>query len=560
LGIIETIPEDETMIFIRAGHVNLILLIVKNFFGATTINGTDVTALASSANLSSRKNSLQNSRWGNGGGGFANSPKRGKKTCDSEDDEVAKRSISNLFSVCVHIQNPDLYQPIWADACHQVENNEGQKVLLASKDVTKGQILTLFPIHALGLRWIRKSGHTEGNAEQKGEKEFVAFDNDRKEDAAFFTSEPQAGLRMRLNIPLDDRQPVAAKIGRKNKILFAMLDPSREVLPGWLGGRTKLVSNINPTSSVTPLFGGNCVTMPLPGAAPLCAVVAIKDITKGQELVQGLKAPEKKVLNECKDILSNEYQLEISELKSFIEMACASREETENEAAESNFQSTLGPFHTINQQYPGLRQLHEDPDIYAVDQFLSEKECSSIISKASLHLKPCLVKNEFTGAVEKDLSRTSTNTNLPQSEAPTIVSKLSSLISCEVNRLEILQVLRYTRGQEFRPHTDGFEGPTSACGFEKSNRLVTVFCYLNDVEKGGSTYFPAIDLDIKPKQGMAVIHFPSDVTLFGDERTLHQGMHAIDDKWLLTTWAWSKPRTDPLYDEKQLIQLNSDVI
>ena len=31
------------------------------------------------------------------------------------DDAIAKRTVSNIFSVVSHIQNPNLYQPSWAD-------------------------------------------------------------------------------------------------------------------------------------------------------------------------------------------------------------------------------------------------------------------------------------------------------------------------------------------------------------------------------------------------------------------------------------------------------------
>ena len=71
-----------------------------------------------------------------------------------------------------------------------------------------------------------------------------------------------------------------------------------------------------------------------------------------------------------------------------------------------------------------------------------------------------------------------------------MMSKLVDLVGCDADRFEILQVLRYEMGQEFRPHTDGYAGPTTSSGFVDSNRLVTVFCYLNDVERGGTTYFP----------------------------------------------------------------------
>jgi len=79
--------------------------------------------------------------------------------------------------------------------------------------------------------------------------------------------------------------------------------------------------------------------------------------------------------------------------------------------------------------------------------------------------------------------------------------------------------------------------------YEDSNRIVTVFCYLNSVHDGGGTRFEDIDLEIQPTKGTAVVHFPSDIQLRGDDRTQHQGMPAVDNKWLLTAWVWSKSRT-----------------
>jgi len=506
-----------------------------------------------------------------GSGGFGSSGTNGRvntkeeRSANNEDaDKHAKQTVRNLFSVCSHIQNPELYQPLWADACHMVQGSDGTISTVASKDVQKGAVLTLFPIHALGLRTLRKN-NTKKKTKKKNRREdteFVAYDLDR--DGEYFQEENNqqaVGLRMKLNIPLEDGQPASSSIlakegDRKNKVLFAMLF-REDVAPGWLGGRVR-------SGTDEP----NCVTLPLPGAAPLCAVVATKDVNEGDELVQGLKPPEVKVLEECKGIIATEYEAELSELQGYIEMACkttaTSATNNESTATEEKAGDTdnhlLGPFHQINQQYPGLTQLHRNPDIYQVDNFLSDDECDRIIAKATPHLAPCLIKNESTGAIERDPSRTSTDANLPRAEAPSIVSKLTDLARCRADQLEILQILRYTQGQEFQPHTDGYAGPVSACGFEESNRLVTVFCYLNDVARGGSTYFPEMDVEIRPKKGMAVVHFPSDTELREDERTLHQGMPAIDDKLLLATWVWTKPRSDPNYDEKKLASLSTDVI
>lgn len=179
--------------------------------------------------------------------------------------------------------------------------------------------------------------------------------------------------------------------------------------------------------------------------APLCAIISTTDIKEGDTIVQGMKAPDTKLLNECKTILVKEYQTEILELHEFIKMACPQSDTSTDTQEDAGL---FGPFHQINQQYPGLKQIHERPDIYLIENFLSADECDRVIAKVEPHLTPCLVKNELTGLVEQDSSRTNTDANLPQSEAPTIVSKLTNLASCSASQLEILQVLRYTEGQE----------------------------------------------------------------------------------------------------------------
>jgi prolyl 4-hydroxylase len=131
----------------------------------------------------------------------------------------------------------------------------------------------------------------------------------------------------------------------------------------------------------------------------------------------------------------------------------------------------------------------------------------------------------------------------------------------DVNQLEILQVLHYDDGQQFLPHTDGFDGPITACGFKDSGRLVTFFCYLNTVSNGGSTEFTALNLDIRPRQGMAALHFPNTIGLEEDVRTEHRGVPPIDgEKWLLVTWIWKDPLSDEQYNESNLPKLSDDRI
>lgn len=472
-------------------------------------------------------------------------------------DETSKQTVRRLFSVCSHIQDPALYRPEWANACRLITAADGRNIVVATTGIKKGQLITLFPIHALGLRWLnRKNSGVRSKKENKSinkdgeDREFVAWDLDKDPDFM----NVQAGLRVRLNIPLDKDQPAYQPVlsGRDDRVLFAMLDTSKVAECGWLGGK------IHSTQSGSSK--SNCFTMPLPGAAPLCGMIATCDIKAGEEIVKAISSPSVEDVNECREILTEEYAQELSELKQYIEMACNLDVESNSHENEGALTNSIGPFHEINVQYPGLRKLHDKPDVYAVDDFLTADECHRLIIKAEPHLRPCLITDEDTGTIEQDPSRTSSDANVLQVEAPTIVKKLTDLLSCEADRLELLQVLNYKHGQEFKTHTDGFDGPVSACGFENANRIATVFTYLNDVTVGGSTTFPLINLDIKPKAGCAVIHFPSDLQLREDSRTLHQGSVAVDEKWLLTTWVWSKSRSDESYSEERLPRLSDDTI
>ncbi|OEU10787.1 hypothetical protein FRACYDRAFT_193411 [Fragilariopsis cylindrus CCMP1102] len=249
-------------------------------------------------------------------------------------------------------------------------------------------------------------------------------------------------------------------------------------------------------------------------------------------------------------------------------MACAPLSSSSSSSSSSSL------FHSINESYPKLEKIHSSPDIYSIQDFLSESECERIIRKVSsndgINMRPCLIKNEATGKVEPDVTRTSLNANIARREVPTIIQKILNLMNNE-KQIEILQVLRYRNGQEFKSHTDGFNGPTTACGFYQSGRIATIFCYLNNVTDsgGGKTTFPLLtddgrssSLDITPKRGLAVVHFPTSLDLKEDQRTEHIGTPVTDmeEKWILTVWVWKNQRADMRYSEDILPFLSDDII
>ncbi len=85
------------------------------------------------------------------------------------------------------------------------------------------------------------------------------------------------------------------------------------------------------------------------------------------------------------------------------------------------------------------------------------------------------------------------------------------------------EVIRYGKGQEFKPHVD----------FNRHMphpRQVSVCFYLNDDYEGGELNFPSLNIKIKPKAGTIVV-FPSNYVY------LHQSMPVLEGvKFSIVTW------------------------
>eukprot|EP00537_Pseudo-nitzschia_pungens_P006557 CAMPEP_0172363298 /NCGR_PEP_ID=MMETSP1060-20121228/6702_1 /TAXON_ID=37318 /ORGANISM="Pseudo-nitzschia pungens, Strain cf. cingulata" /LENGTH=560 /DNA_ID=CAMNT_0013086019 /DNA_START=126 /DNA_END=1808 /DNA_ORIENTATION=- len=514
-------------------------------------------------------------------------PQQTPKTIPGRNDAAAEQIARSLFGVCSHLQNPDLYVPSWADAC-AVRDTDG--ALVASRDIARGDIVSLYPIHSLGLRGDKNKSKNKNKNKNKPIKtknrkgtpkskpkpksksgstrssDYLVYDADR--DGAFFGSSRRT-TNYCIDFPAMTDRPEL-----RGQSLFLDANPDRANVPGWLGhlcGRSPSdSSNAAANANDNANANANCAAIPVEGAVPLVMVVATREIPGGAELVRDVatnrgEAIVRDRITQSGKLAMGKYAVPIAELKGFTDMVYGVQTEngsTEDEDDKAANAETIDPSarKSINLDYPGLVEFHSDPDVYAVDQFLSADECDRIVAKCEPHTAPCVVVTDELEVGPDDRTRTSTEAILPRAEAPTIVAKLTELLECSEDQLEILQVLRYQTGQEFKPHTDGFDGPVTASGFRNSGRLVTVFVYLNDVRRGGHTEFPELGFTVAPKKGSAIVHFPASVGLEEDPRTVHRGMPAIDEKWLLATWVWKHERTDEAYAESRLPTLGRDVI
>jgi len=101
------------------------------------------------------------------------------------------------------------------------------------------------------------------------------------------------------------------------------------------------------------------------------------------------------------------------------------------------------------------------------------------------------------------------------------------------------QVGRYFPTQQYLQHFDAFDLSNEDGRRFASNggqRTVTVLVYLNDVNVGGSTSFPALNLEVQPRKGMALVFFPATVDGLLDKMALHAALPAVDTKYVSQVW------------------------
>ena len=169
-----------------------------------------------------------------------------------------------------------------------------------------------------------------------------------------------------------------------------------------------------------------------------------------------------------------------------------------------------------------------DPIVYVVNNFLSDDECEAFVEMGKGKMERAKVISDDES--EFHASRTNDFCWLEHSASDVIheVSKrFSVLVKMPINNAEQFQLVYYGPGNEYKPHFDAFD-KTSKEGqnnwFPGGQRMVTALAYLNDVEEGGATDFPKINVSVKPNKGdVVVFHNCIEGTTEINPQALHGG-------------------------------------
>ncbi len=182
---------------------------------------------------------------------------------------------------------------------------------------------------------------------------------------------------------------------------------------------------------------------------------------------------------------------------------------------------------------------------WVMDDVISKDDCQQLIDLGKPSLEP-----SKTLEPTQDNFRTSSHTflfyNNGNETVDNVFEIITNMIQVPLENCEGMQLVHYKPGQFYKPHWDYFD-TSSDIHIEETRRggqrTWTAFLYLNDVKEGGTTNFPNINMEVKPKIGRIVYWLN---TLNGNtiEDSLHEAKPPIDcEKWGANIWVREKEFT-----------------
>ena len=185
--------------------------------------------------------------------------------------------------------------------------------------------------------------------------------------------------------------------------------------------------------------------------------------------------------------------------------------------------------------------LSANPEIRLVRNFLSSNECDYLKRKSEPMLRPSMIIDDRTHRPVPHHLRTSFSMNFDPANEDLVVHSINRRIAAvtgsDVRAGEPLHILRYTQGQEFRPHIDAMPG-------EANQREWTALTYLNEDYEGGATVFPDIGVTVRGATGDCLVFRVCDGNGKADMRLRHAGEPVTSGvKWLASRWIRQRPYT-----------------
>ena len=197
-----------------------------------------------------------------------------------------------------------------------------------------------------------------------------------------------------------------------------------------------------------------------------------------------------------------------------------------------------------------MKLLHKNPPVLSIENFFTDAECEEYMALTKEHEESSstddnspLKINSATFSTLAYSKRTSTTWYCHYSQVPSLLAKAKHLMNAlPLEQMEEAQIVRYRIGEEFSWHYDEIPSEQLENG---GQRIATLLVYLNSLSEkgGGGTIFRDLkgvngigELTMRPKKGSALLFFPAFVDGTPDDRTLHKGEVAVEEKMIAQMW------------------------
>ena len=192
--------------------------------------------------------------------------------------------------------------------------------------------------------------------------------------------------------------------------------------------------------------------------------------------------------------------------------------------------------------------LRESPQIEVFPGFLSFEETDYLIGLSVRHLNPSQVVDPISGKFIQHEYRSSSDMRfwptLQDLVVYSILERISVASGEPIQNQEMLGILKYEPGQQYKPHGDYLTPDFSGKNPEverSGQRKKTFLVNLNEGFTGGETEFVNIDLKTRGKKGDGLMFINVTDRNEPNTLTIHAGRPIIEGiKWLSTMWIREK--------------------
>lgn len=203
---------------------------------------------------------------------------------------------------------------------------------------------------------------------------------------------------------------------------------------------------------------------------------------------------------------------------------------------------------------PPRHDFSKKPLVALFPGFVTPAEADYLIERSKPHLTPSQVIDHVRGGFAQADYRTSWEMRFLPAFADLVILCINERIAraAELPRenQEVLGVLRYEPGQEYKPHCDFLAPDPTGKNPEverAGQRVKTFLIYLNEDYEGGETEFPRLGLHVRGPKGSGALF--TNVADDGSESplALHAGLPVErGEKWITTLWIRDKTYCFPL--------------